>query len=111
MFYDFNRHKRAAAKSAAKEPEIRPLHAGIQKRLAHIPEKSKMAALILLISLSGLGFSRLIVDGITGNEFSGYSAGQPKPFYRKNPPPIETYLDSLLWGHIQDSLSDSSLKP
>ena len=109
MFYDFNRHKRLAAPEN-KAPEIRPFRISIQKRLAQVPEKIKMPVLILLISLTGLGFLRLIIDGITSSGLPEFSASQPRQFYRKAPQPFEKYLDSRQWAHIQDSLSNSSPK-
>jgi hypothetical protein len=110
MFYDFNRHKKAAAEPEVKVPDCRPLRASMQKSLASIPEKLKMPALILLISLAGVGFFRLIADGITASELPGFSANQPGLFYRKSPQPFDSYLDSLQRAYILDSLSDSSPK-
>ena len=109
MFYDFNRHKRLAA-SENKAPEIRPLRTSIQNLLAQVPEKIKMPVLIPLISLTGLGFLRLMIDGITADMLPEFPADQSKQYYRKSPPPFETYLDSLEWAHIQDSISNSSPK-
>ena len=109
MFYDFNRHKRLAAPEN-KVPEIRPFRISIQKRLAQVPEKIKIPALILLISLTGLGFLRLIIGGITGEQLPKFPAVQSTKYYRKVPQPFEKYLDSRQWAHIQDSLSNSSLK-
>lgn len=110
MFYDFNRHKRAAAEPAVKQPDNLPLRTSIQKLLDRVPEKIKMPVLILLISLTGLGFLRLIIDGVTVDMLPDFSTNQPRRYYSRSPSPFETYLDSLEWAHIQDSLSNSSPK-
>lgn len=110
MFYDFNRHKRAAAEPAVKQPDNLPLRISIQKLLTRVPEKIKMPVLILLISLTGLGFLRLMIDGITAEQLPEFPADQSRQYYSRSPPPFEIYLDSLEWAHIQDSLSNSSPK-
>lgn len=109
MFYDFNRHKRLAA-SENKTPESHPFRGRLQNFLARIPEKIKMPVLILLISLTGLGFLRLIVDGITAVLMPDFSTDQSTKYYLKAPTPFEMYLDSLEGAHIQDSLSSFSPK-
>ncbi|TKT85740.1 hypothetical protein [Dyadobacter frigoris] len=109
MFYDFNRHKRPAA-SENKTLEIRSFRARLQNLLARIPEKIKMPVLILLISLTGLGFLRLIIDGITTEQLPEFSKSDSWQYYWKSPQPFEKYLNSLEYVHIQDSLSNSSPK-
>ncbi|GLU57370.1 hypothetical protein Dfri01_68310 [Dyadobacter frigoris] len=107
MFYDFNRHKRQAA-SENKAPESRPFRHGLQNLAERIPEKIKMPVLILLISLTGLGFLRLIVDGISADLIPDFSTNQSRQSYRRSPQPFEQYLDSLEHAHIQDSISSST---
>ncbi|WP_159478756.1 hypothetical protein [Dyadobacter sp. 3J3] len=110
MFYDFNRHKRLAA-PVEKPSENPALGAILKKHLARIPEKVKMPVLILLISLTGLGFLRLTMEGITGAGFSQFTSANNTKFYRPSLQAIEVYLDSLESAYIQDSLSQFSLKP
>lgn len=109
MFYDFNRHKRQA-ESEKKLPENQDFKVSLENLLAQIPEKIKMPLLILLISLAGLGFFRLIVDGITLSYWPQFDTDRPQQFYYRSPQTLETYLDSLEQGHIKDSLSQSSPK-
>jgi len=110
MFYDFNRHKRVAAEHAVKQPDNLPLRISIQKLADRVPEKIKMPVLILLISLTGLGFLRLMIGGITGEKLPEFSADQSRPYSSRSPPPFETYLESLGRAPIYDSLSSSSPK-
>jgi hypothetical protein len=109
MFYDFNRHKRLA-QPEQKPPEKQTLRSSLEKLLAQIPEKDKMPLLILLISLSGLGFFRLIIEGITAGAIPRFATDRPERFYFGSIQPLEKYSDSLGRAHIQDSLSKSSPK-
>lgn len=109
MFYDFNRHKRQA-EPEKKLPENQDLKVSLENLLARIPEKVKMPLLILLISLAGLGFFRLIIDGIIISRLPKFAAGSTRQFYYRSPQTLETSLDSLEQGNIQDTLSQSSPK-
>lgn len=110
MFYDFNRHKRVAAEHAVKQPDNLPLRISIQKLADRVPEKIKITVLILLISLTGLGFLRLMIDGITITQLPQFSTNQSRQYHSRSPPPFEMYLDHLERVPVQDSLSSSSLK-
>lgn len=107
MFYDFNRHKRPD-EPEKKLAKYQRFQVRLQNLMARIPEKIKIPVLILLISITGLGFFRLIVDGTTLSDWPQFEIERPQQFYYRSPQTLGTYLDSLEQGHILDSLSQSS---
>lgn len=102
MFYDFNRHKKLVPPEQ-QSPENPPADR-LEKLIARIPENIKMPLLILLISFTGLGFFRLIIDGILLSNLPEFNTGGTPQSYYRSAQPFETYLDSLEHAHIQDSL-------
>jgi hypothetical protein len=109
MFYDFNRHKKLAQPDQ-KPQEKQPFDARLQNLLARIPEKVKMPVLILLISMTGLGFLRLIIEGITAGAIPRFTTDGPGRFYLGSIQPFQKCKDSPHRTHIRDSLSKSSPK-